>query len=51
MNSLSPNQLGDDLPSLIVPTLVVARLEEHDHRAWWRSNGTSSTRAFGMSTT
>ncbi len=46
MSSLSPNDLDDELPSLVVPTLVVARLGEADHYAWSRSNGASSTGAF-----
>jgi len=36
----------DDLAALIVPTLVIARLGEADHHAWWGSNGASATGAF-----
>lgn len=51
MSSLSPNQLDDELSPLVLPTLLVARLGEADHHAWWRNNGASSTGAFGMSIT
>lgn len=46
MSSLAPNELDDELLSLVVPVLVVARLGEADHHAWWRSNGASATGAF-----
>ena len=46
MSAQSPTELDDDLSSLVVPTLVVARLGEADHHAWWRSNGASATGAF-----
>lgn len=37
---------SDELLSLVVPALVVARLGEADHHSWWRSNGASVTGAF-----
>lgn len=36
----------DEVASLIAPALVVARLGEADHHAWWGSNGASPTGAF-----
>ena len=46
MSPGSSDQLDEELSSLVVPTLVVARLGEADHHGWWRSNGASSTGAF-----
>ncbi|HEX8084859.1 MAG TPA: BrxE family protein [Solirubrobacteraceae bacterium] len=41
-----PTPATDEDLSLIAPTLIVARLGEADHRAWWGSNGASPTGAF-----
>ena len=46
MNSISSSQINGELLETVVPTLVIARLGEADHHAWWQSNGASSTGAF-----
>ena len=46
MSSPGSHRPDAELSSVVVRTLVIARLGEADHHGWWRSNGASSTGAY-----